>query len=110
MYRHARVPHRRLRVQLQRHLGAATGTPTAGLSEPGGTSGIVIDNQSTTQTGAQQVYFSTLTGHTAVQASQAGLNWGAPWRTRLMVGGRWDFVGGGRQDRTADLRVMNPSL
>jgi hypothetical protein len=50
------------------------GNPTAGLSEPGGTSGFVIDNQSTTQTGAQQIYFSTLTGHTAVQASQSGLN------------------------------------
>ena len=54
--------------------GAASGTPTAGLAETGGTSGIIIDNQSTTQAGAQQVYFSTLTGHTAVQASQAGLN------------------------------------
>ncbi len=53
--------------------GAASGSPTADLPESGGTSGFIIDNQSTSQTGAQQVYFSTLTGHTAVQASQAGL-------------------------------------
>ena len=53
--------------------GAASGTPVAGLQENGGTSGFIIDNQSTSQAGAQQVYFSTLTGHTAVQASQAGL-------------------------------------
>ncbi len=53
--------------------GAATATPKAGLSETGGTSGIIIDNQSTTKVGAQQIYFSTPTGHTAVQASQAGL-------------------------------------
>jgi len=51
---------------------ATTGNPTAGLSETGATSGIVIDNQSTT-TGAQQIYFSTLVGHNAVQASQAAL-------------------------------------
>ncbi len=53
--------------------GAATGTPAAGLSETGGTSGLIIDNLSTTLTGTEEVYFSTLTGQTAVQASQAGL-------------------------------------
>jgi len=45
---------------------------TAAVSEAGGTSGIVIDNQGTT-TGASQIYFSTLTGATAIQAAQAGL-------------------------------------
>jgi hypothetical protein len=53
--------------------GAAAATPTAGLPEPGGTSGFVIDSMSTSQTGAEQVYFSTLTGNTAVQASQSAL-------------------------------------
>jgi hypothetical protein len=53
--------------------GSATGTSKAGLSLTGATSGIIVDNQSTSQVGAQQIYFSTLTGHTAVQASQAGL-------------------------------------
>src|SRR5208337_2412015 len=43
-----------------------TGTAT----ETGGTSGIVIDNSSTT-TGASQIYFSTLGGATAIQAAQA---------------------------------------
>lgn len=57
--------------------------PSAGLVTPGGTSGIVIDNTSST-TGASQVYFSTLsnstcatsagTGGCAVQASQSALN------------------------------------
>jgi hypothetical protein len=53
--------------------GALTGNPTVGMVENGGTSGIVIDNQSTTQLGAQQIYFSTLTGDNAVQLSQSGL-------------------------------------
>jgi len=51
-------------------------TPTAtsaAAGETGGTSGIVIDNLGATA-GASQVYFSTLTGSTAIQASQAGLN------------------------------------
>ena len=54
--------------------GGTSGTPTAGLAAIGGTSGIIIDNQSTTQVGAQQVYFSTLGGDTAVQASQSSLH------------------------------------
>jgi hypothetical protein len=55
----------------------------ASRSEPGGTSGIIIDNTSAS-TGASQVYFSTLangpcatsggTGGCAVQASQSGLS------------------------------------
>ena len=50
-------------------------TPTATSAragETGGTSGIVIDNLGATA-GASQIYFSTLTGSTAIQASQAGL-------------------------------------
>jgi len=54
--------------------GGISGTPIAGLAATGGTSGIVIDNRSTTQVGAQQVYFSTLGGDTAVQASQSALH------------------------------------
>jgi hypothetical protein len=54
--------------------GTIPGAPTAGLSVLGGTGGIIIDNRSTTQVGAGQVYFTTLTGTVAVQASQAGLN------------------------------------
>lgn len=44
----------------------------AGLAASGGTSGIVIDNASGLA-GASQVYYSTLTGSTAVQAAQNGL-------------------------------------
>lgn len=60
-------------------------SPTAGLLVAGGTSGIIIDNTSTT-TGASQIYFSTLgttgtcttsgtltSGGCAVQASQSAL-------------------------------------
>jgi len=45
------------------------------LSAAGGTSGIIIDNTVPpgTEAGASQIYFSTLTGETAVQASQAAL-------------------------------------
>jgi hypothetical protein len=66
-----------------------TATPTATLTESGGTSGITVDNAvgSTTLAGASQVYFSPLgsqacigngttgsgTGGCAIQASQAGL-------------------------------------
>jgi hypothetical protein len=55
--------------------GAATGTTVAGIAAAGGTSGIVIDNQVPpgTQIGAEQIYYTTLTGETAVQASQAAL-------------------------------------
>jgi hypothetical protein len=49
----------------------ASGTPIAGLAASGGTSGIVVDNQSTTQVGAEQIYYNTLTGDNAVQASQS---------------------------------------
>jgi hypothetical protein len=48
-----------------------TGTGTAGLTAAGGTSGIIVDNQSTTEAGAEQIYYNTLTGDNAVQASQA---------------------------------------
>ena len=69
--------------------GATTGTPTAGLATSGGSSGIIIDN-STSTTGGSQIYFSFLSaasattkcpspsnataGGCAVQASQAALN------------------------------------
>jgi hypothetical protein len=54
-------------------LGTAPPTGTsAAIAASGGTSGIVIDNSGTTS-GASQVYFSTLTGATAIQAAQAGL-------------------------------------
>jgi hypothetical protein len=51
-----------------------TTTPVvAGLPAPGGTSGIIVDNISST-TGASQIYYSTLTSPgNAVQASQAAL-------------------------------------
>jgi hypothetical protein len=51
---------------------AAAATPSASLPETGGTSGIVIDNSSSTA-GASQVYFSTLGSALAVQAAQSGL-------------------------------------
>jgi hypothetical protein len=44
---------------------------TAGIAAAGGASGVVIDNSSTTQVGGEQIYYSTLTGDTAVQASQS---------------------------------------
>ena len=47
----------------------ATATPTAVLPEAGGTSGIVVDNSSAFS-GASQLYFSTLSGNTAIQAAQ----------------------------------------
>ena len=63
-----------------KNLGA---NPTAALTAPGGTTGIIMDNivSSGTLAGASQVYFSTLgsqsctggTGSCAVQASQPGL-------------------------------------
>jgi len=56
------------------NLGSAWGSAaSAALPAPGGTSGIIIDNYSST-TGASQIYYSTLTSPgNAVQASQAGL-------------------------------------
>lgn len=62
----------RVRVQLTGS-GSSTTQAFAGLPATGGTSGIVVDNISS-QAGASQVYFSTLTRPgRAVQASQAGL-------------------------------------
>lgn len=53
-------------------IGAGTtGTPIAGLAASGGSSGIIVDNQSTTQVGGEQIYYNTLTGDNAVQASQS---------------------------------------
>jgi hypothetical protein len=43
---------------------------TDGIAAAGGTSGI-IDNESTTQTGAAQIYYSTPGGDDAVQTSQS---------------------------------------
>jgi hypothetical protein len=57
---------------------AAGATPSAALEEPGGTSGIVVDNSSALA-GASQIYFSTLAappaggGGLAIQAAQSGL-------------------------------------
>jgi hypothetical protein len=52
-----------------------TGTATAGFQLPSGdttgTSGIVIDNLSTSQVGAQMLYYSTQGGDAGVQASQS---------------------------------------
>jgi hypothetical protein len=54
--------------------GALPTRTTATLAASGGTSGIIIDNTVTPGTlHTSQVYFSTLTGSTAVQASQAAL-------------------------------------
>ena len=51
--------------------GATTGTPASTpLAESGGTSGMVVDNLTTSQTGGGEIYFSTITGDTAVQATQ----------------------------------------
>jgi hypothetical protein len=56
-------------------MGAGTtGSVVAALSASGGTSGIIVDNKSMTQTGARTVYYNTLTGNNAVQATQSGLN------------------------------------
>ena len=52
----------------------ASAVANAGLAAPGGASGIIIDNVSST-TGASQIYYSTLTNPgNAIQASQAALN------------------------------------
>jgi hypothetical protein len=55
--------------------GALPTHTTAAITASGGSSGIVVDN--TVAPGAvhtSQIYYSTLTGATAIQASQAGLN------------------------------------
>ena len=51
--------------------GSLPAATTATATESGGTSGIVIDNIVTL---GSEIYFSTLTGSNAVQASQSGLN------------------------------------
>jgi hypothetical protein len=49
--------------------------PNSGANESGGTSGVIIDNTAiVAPSGSADVYFSTLTGSNAVQATQAGLN------------------------------------
>jgi hypothetical protein len=56
-----------------------SGSPTAGLGVTGGSSGIIIDNNSTSPTGASNIYFYSLSSEScnsttsgcAVQASQA---------------------------------------
>jgi hypothetical protein len=54
--------------------GALPAGTSATLAASGGTSGVVIDNTVAPGTlHTSQVYFSTLTGGTAVQASQATL-------------------------------------
>jgi hypothetical protein len=56
-------------------VGALPTHTTAAIGSSGGSSGIVVDN--TVAPGSlhtSQVYYSTLTGATAIQASQAGLN------------------------------------
>ena len=63
-----------IRVQLSGTPAAPTLTLGAGLTAPGGTSAIIVDNVSATA-GASQIYYSTLQRPgRAVQASQAGLN------------------------------------
>ena len=62
----------------------AGSNPTAALSVTGGTTGVIIDNTTTSTAGASQVYFGTLgdqtcttsggSGGCAVQASQPSLN------------------------------------
>jgi hypothetical protein len=58
-------------------------TESATQAEPGGTSGIIVDNESNTEIQASSIYFSTLrstscgaggTGFCAVKLTQAGLN------------------------------------
>jgi len=51
----------------------ATGNATTGLAAAGGASGIIIDNLSTTQVGAEQIYYNLLSGtaSNAIQASQS---------------------------------------
>lgn len=52
---------------------STTNAPTAALQTPGGTGGIVLDNNSTAP-GAAQIYFTQqAAGGNAVQASQNGL-------------------------------------
>jgi len=51
--------------------GAASGTPTTSAGQSGGTSGLVVDNLTTSQTGGGEIYFSTLnSSDDAVQDTQ----------------------------------------
>jgi hypothetical protein len=59
-------------------LDITNGFPTVGasstaLAAPGGTTGIVVDNNSTA-TGASSIYYATKTGANLVKATQSGLN------------------------------------
>lgn len=59
-------------------LDITSGFPTVNagstaLSAPGGTTGIIVDNDST-ETQASSIYFGTKTGVTLVKATQSGLN------------------------------------
>jgi hypothetical protein len=55
-------------------MGAGTtGNPTAGMNAAGGTSGIVIDTSSTAINGAEEIYYTPLSGTSAIQMSQAAL-------------------------------------
>ena len=56
--------------------GTILGRPVVGgTGATGGTSGIIVDNSSTSLTGTQQIYFTTLGGTSnATQLSQSGLN------------------------------------
>jgi hypothetical protein len=67
------------------HSAGTTGTPTTGQSVAGGASGVIVDNLSTLETGAEEIYYSSQanqtcagngttgsgTGTCAVQASQS---------------------------------------
>jgi hypothetical protein len=46
---------------------------TIALASPGGTSGIIVDNDSSL-TGTSSIYYATKTGATLVKATQSGLN------------------------------------
>jgi len=51
----------------------AVNAGTTALAAPGGTSGIIVDNDSTANQ-ASSIYYATKTGATLVKATQAGLN------------------------------------
>lgn len=55
---------------------ATSGTATAGQLEAGGTSGIVVDNNSTTQTGAKQIYYTTRGGQNCTGNGSTGSGFG----------------------------------
>ena len=49
------------------------GTGTTALAAAGGTSGIIVDNDSSAAQ-ASSIYYATKTGATLVKATQSGLN------------------------------------